>query len=316
MNEKRRILMIGNQFSGKTTYMASAYGLMRSGKYGFNVRGDDDSDEWLVHLYRGIKKGEYPLPTDKRSEFSFDLFYYHKKVLSFEWIDYFGGVITESAVEQFSKDIESSDAIMLFLDADALKNGDTQMTQFRRIRTLITEKLSDMDSLFDVIVVLTKYDLVEKEASFEEICKPLEQFKMALEGRDNIDFRIVPVSCTENGFVNVDLPLIQVLHKGLLYRYYIHHNSYEEHKTKALSLSNKLTVTDWLLSKIFGAKTNGELLNDEIEILTEEAQFLDELLEPTKQICDYLDNYPVVIPSGESKLEKSIDSRRSRFGNM
>ena len=316
MDEKRRILMIGNRNSGKTTYMASAYGMMKSGKYGFYVSGDKDSNEWLMHIYKGIKEGGYPLPTDKRNEFSFDLFYLNKKVLSFDWIDYFGGVITESAVEQLGKDIEDADAIMLFLDANALKNGDTQITQFRRIQALITEKLSQTDSLFDVIVVLTKYDTVGKDASFEDVCKPLGNFKACLDERENINFKIVPVSCTKNGFVNVDIPLIDILQSGLALRFYTHYYLMEEHKKRAIELNNKRSFLDWAVSKIFGAKTNGELCDEEIEALRKEAELAEELCEPTQQITDYLNNYSLVIPSAASQEAKSDNPRRSRFGNM
>lgn len=316
MDEKRRILMIGNRESGKTTYMASAYGIMKSGKYGFCVSGDEGSDEWLMHIYKEIKKGKYPFPTDKRSEFSFDLFYCQKNVLSFEWIDYFGGVITESAVEQFSKDIEDADAIMLFLDANALKNGDTQITQFRRIQTLITEKLSQTDSLIEIVVVLTKYDLIEKDVSFEDVCRPLDNFKACLEERKNINFIIVPVSCTKNGFVNVDFPLIYILYTGLLIKYFTHYELFKIHNQIATELHKKIGIMDWIYSKIFGKKTNSEMYEEERKVLEKEAELVEALYEPTNQIGDYLKNYPLVIPSSEIRTAKSDTHRRSRFGIM
>ena len=316
MEGKRRILMIGNKNSGKTTYMASAYGIMKSGKYGFYVSGDEGSDEWLMHVYSGIKRGGYPVPSDKRSEFSFDLFYLNEKILSFEWIDYFGGVITDRSVEQLGEDIDSANAIMLFLDAEAMKNGDTRITQFRRIQSLITEKLSRTDSYFDIIVILTKYDTVEEDVAFEDVCKPLENFKACLEDRENINFKIVPVSCTQNGFVNVDLPLMEILYKGLLVRCLLHYGAFEEQREKVLRLNKKRGFFDWAISRLLGVKTNGEMCDEGLEVLKKEGELVSNLCGQIDKIKDYIEKYPVVIPSKKSLSEKKNKPANSRFGNM
>ena len=130
MGAKTKILMIGNKDSGKTTYMASSYGLLRGGKFGFRVCADEDTDMQLNQLYTSIQRGGYPVPTDKRGLFTFDLYYYQQQVLSFEWLDYYGGVINESKSEQLQNDMDDADAIMLFIEASALLHNQKSITQF------------------------------------------------------------------------------------------------------------------------------------------------------------------------------------------
>ena len=316
MDEQRKILMIGNKDSGKTTYMASAYGIMKSGKFGFRVYGDHDSDAWLMKLYNQIKIGQYPIPTDKRGKFNFDLYYYQQKVLSFEWIDYFGGVITESRSDELLKDIDEADAIMIFLEAPALAENKKSITQFRRIQSLITEKLTSMDRHFDVIVVITKYDLVGESIPFETVCGSLNNLKNGLSSKDNIYFRIVPVSCTSSGFVNVDLPLIDILHTGLGMNYVSHALLANAHAEKAVDFNNRRGIIDWVVSRLFGAKTNGELAEEHLQAALAEKKLWEELETPFEQLDKYRKNYNIEIPVAKKQSTSSQANRRSRFRNM
>lgn len=315
MNEKRKILMIGNKDSGKTTYMASAYGIMKTGKFGFSVYGDNGSDAWLMQLYRQIKEGQYPIPSDKRSEFSFDLYYYQQKVLSFEWIDYFGGVITESKSEALSTDIDDADAIMIFLEASALAENKKSITQFRRIQYLITEKLKNMDRHFDVIVVITKYDLVDNSVPYKKVCAPLENLSCSLSDRENIYFRIVPVSCTSAGFDNVDLPLIDILQTGLGMNYYLHLLKAKEYAEKATDYNNRRGLLDWAYSRLSGLPTNGELAEINARKFMQEKELWEQLETPFEKLSEYRANYKVVIPT-QKKSERIIATRRNRFSNL
>lgn len=316
MDNKRKILMIGNRDSGKTSYMASAYGLMNTGKYGFYVYGDDESDMWLKTIFQQIKAGQYPLPTDKRSQFNFDLYYHHNKVLSFEWVDYFGGVISESKSQELAEDIGNADAIMIFLEASALAENKKSVTQFRRIQALITEKLTNMDRHFDVIVVITKYDLIGDSIPIEEVCKPLDNFAVSLSNRDNIYFRIVPVSCTSSGFVNVDLPLIDILHTGLGMRYVAHGLRMKELAESALDFNNRRGLLDWTVSRLFGLKTNGELAEEKYQDALAEKALCEELEPAFEKLSKYRENYLIEIPNNQTTNHTIPVSRRSRFGDL
>ena len=316
MDKQRKILMIGNKDSGKTTYMASAYGILKNGKFGFSVFGDDGSDAWLMNLYNQIKVGKYPIPTDKRSQFDFDLYYYQHKVLSFEWVDYFGGVITESKSEQLESDIDDADAIMIFLEASALLENQKSVTQFRRIQYLITNKLVEMDRHFDVIVVVTKHDMIGNKASFEDVCRPLNNLSSSIAGKENIYFRIVPVSCTANGFVNVDLPLIDILHTGLGMNYITHAAMVKENVDKATDYNNRRGVVDWAISRLFGVKTNGELAEEHMQTALKEKELCEKLETPFQKLSQYRENYNVEIPVAHTEPNYSTGNRRGRFGNI
>lgn len=316
MDKQRKILMIGNKDSGKTTYMASAYGILKAGKFGFSVYGDDGSDTWLMKLYNQIRAGQYPIPTDKRGKFDFDLYYYQQKVLSFEWVDYFGGVITESKSEELMADIDDADAIMIFLEAPALAQNNKSVMQFRRIQYLITEKLMNMDRHFDIIVVITKYDLIGDSIPFDDVCKPLANLSSSLSGKEHIYFRIVPVSCTSNGFVNVDLPLIDILHTGLGMNYFAHGLMAKELAEKAQDYNNRRGVFDWAFSRLFGVKTNGELAEENYQTALKEIKLYEELETPFEKLSQYRDNYNVVIPKAQVSGKTIASKRRSRFGDM
>ena len=316
MDKKRKILMIGNWNSGKTSYMASAYGIMNAGKFGFYVYADEESDLWLKALFNEIKEGRYPLPTDKRGKLSFDLYYYQQQVLSFEWIDYFGGVITESKSQELAEDIDNADAIMIFLEATALAENKKSVTQFRRIQALIAEKLANMDRQFDVIVVITKYDLIGDSIPIEEVCKPLDNFAASLSNRDNIYFRIVPVSCTSAGFVNVDLPLIDILHTGLGIRYVAHGLRVKELAESAMDFNERRGLLDWTVSRIFGLKTNGELAQEKYRDALAEKALWEELELPFEKLCKYRENYQIEIPTNQTQSHTSTVARRSRFGDL
>lgn len=316
MDKKRNILMIGNRDSGKTSYMASAYGIMNAGKYGFYVYGDDESDLWLKTIYQQIKNGQYPLPSDKRSQFNFDLYYHQTKVLSFEWVDYFGGVITEDRSEELMADIDHADAIMIFLEATALRNNDHSITQFRRIQHLITRKLMQTDRHIDVIVVVTKYDLIGESTSLDVVCKPLTNLFSSLSQRDNIHFRLVPVSCTASGFMNVDLPLVEILYSALLASY-VHSTQKASVLTKnANYYAKRIGLFDWIVSQVFSLRTNDELAEEFYRKANEEVKLLEQMKEPFEKLRDYRDNYPAQIPIAIITQLGDSPPHRSRFSNL
>lgn len=316
MGAKTKILMIGNTDSGKTTYMASSYGLLNGGKFGFYVHADEDTDRWLNTLYTSIQQGGYPMPTDKRGSFNFDLYYYQQQVLSFEWLDYYGGVINESKSEQLQNDMDNADAIMLFIEAPALLHNQKSITQFRRILYLISNKLMNEERFFNVIIVLTKYDLVGNSAPYDEVCRPLEQFRESISGKGNIYFRIVPVSCTSKGFVNVDLPLIDILHSGLYIRCLSSLYGVQAQEKRFQEYNPKRGFIDWTISRLFGLQTNGEIADAALKEMQKQLELYKQLETPFEKLSQYRQEYQVVIPSLTTGECKKQESRRSRFGSL
>ena len=326
MEYKRKVLMIGNRNSGKTTYMSSSYGAMKAGKYGFTVYGDAETDAWLMALYSRIAQGQYPLPTTKRDQLDFQLNYLNQPVLSFQWVDHFGGIIDEQANSQFhdqlqalGKDIEEAHAIMIFLDAQSLAEKNYNENLLRKILYMISDKLADTEHNFDVIAVITKYDLVADSYHLHQVVLPLQHLEQSLNQRENIHFRIVPVSCTAKGFWNVELPLLDILCSGLQENYELHGHAAQEYREKAAAYYRKRNVLDYVVSKLLGLKTNGQLAVEYSQTAKDITSFWNELGDALKKLKAYRDNYQIQIPKPSGKYTPpptTSAKNKSRFRNL
>lgn len=315
--QEMKILMIGNENSGKTTYMASSYGLMSEGRFGFFIRADEDTDALLTKLSNGVKNGDYPLASDKRNSFEFNLYYYQQPVLSFEWLDYYGGVINEAKSEQLMADMDEADAVMLFIEADALLRNDKKATQLRRILYLIGTKLMEVEHFFNVIVVLTKYDIVGTSASLEDVCRPLSQFSESIQGKENVYYRIVPVSCTSSGFVNVDLPLIDILHSGVGIKCLGYMAAAKVQYDRAVEYNGRRGVVDWAFSKLLGLRTNGEIADEAAKNMQQQVALFAQIKDPFDRLDQYRKDYEIKIPQGTTARQSGEKrTKRSRFGTL
>ncbi len=79
-----RIVEIGHTGVGKTTYMATLYGIQQEGIEGFSLKAQNSSDhERLIELAKNISQGIYPSATDQRREYNFYLQYENKNIFSF-----------------------------------------------------------------------------------------------------------------------------------------------------------------------------------------------------------------------------------------
>ncbi len=301
-----KILMIGNKESGKTTYMASAFGLLVDGVSGFYTETDDATKQWFQKLFEEIKAGGYPDVTDKRGSYHFELYYNQKKVLKFDWIDYNGGIITDTSIDNLEKDITDSEGMMIFLEAEALWQNKMFAHRFRRIIALLTEHLeSGSRPLFSVIVVLTKYDKIPNNVSLDEVIKPIREFLDTAQSNKRLYTRVVPVSCTGKGFYNVELPLLDILDSGMKIEYLtavLEANSYVEAAKKCAS---KIGFIDWIGSRLTGNKTYGDLAGEYGVKAQEKINFYESIELPTQNLASYVSNYKITIPH----LEETIDNQ-------
>ena len=314
-NEKTTILMVGNKGSGKTTYMSSSYGVLKGGIYGFQITADSDSDAWLSKIYAEINAGRYPSLTLKRGKYDFDLLYQGQKVHAFEWIDYQGGVINESYSEDLADDIEKAEAVMIFMEAEALLHNQKKVTQLRRILALLSEKLIMETRCFNVIILITKYDEIGGEASLKEVCKPLMNFKESIENKGNIYFRIIPVSCTKEGLYNVDLPLLDVLHSGLAIRYLSAFNQCNKNIEQSRAYDSKSGLTDWFVSRILGTPTYGDLAKSKRRSAIDEWRKMEALRPSLEKLGEFIDGYQIVLPAEKKAAAQNHGKRerRNRF---
>lgn len=306
-----KILMIGNKESGKTTYMASAFGVLNDGISGFYIHTDTTTREWFQRLYKQIGRGYYPDYTDKRGSYHFQLFHNQRSVLDFDWIDYNGGVITDTSIEKLKNDIYTADGMMIFLDAEALLNNDIVTHRFRRIIALISEKLESGDSpLFSVIIVLTKYDKLPADTDIESVTKSIKPFIDDADENEKLYIRVVPVSCTEKGFYNVDLPLLDILDSGLRLSILTAAFEAKYYTEQFADRANKTGVIDWGVSRLMGLKTNGELAKEYRNKALERIALFETIKMPMEILSDYVANYVVTYPKGGG-ISKKITRRQS-----
>ncbi|MCL2659927.1 MAG: hypothetical protein FWD64_05345 [Acidobacteriaceae bacterium] len=291
-----KILMLGYRDAGKTTYMASAYGMLKRGVKGFYVKGSDDDDSWLSGLYQSICQGRYPLLTDKRGTFKMDLYYYAKLVLPFEWVDYYGGVITEEKSAQLLTDMDESDGLMMFFEAPALVNGNENVTQLRRMLYLVAKKLITLQDYFTVIVVLTKCDLLSPGISVDEASAALSKFVSSADGNEKIYLRVVPVSCTARGFANVDLPLLDILDSGLQISCLQIAQKVQQAAVEAVERASNIGFFDWAFSRIAGVETNGEIATRRAKEANEQLDLFQSLKTPMEELSEYVSSYQVQLP--------------------
>lgn len=137
-----KFLMIGKPATGKTSYLAAAYGVLREGvcvdsqtyksifidllkksssSFLVNILSfliepylsvnngslsikaiGDDSQAQLDSMSADLKLGQYPLPTNKRDEYEFEFFYNSKSLFSFCWKDIYGGLIYANTDSEFN----------------------------------------------------------------------------------------------------------------------------------------------------------------------------------------------------------------------
>lgn len=292
-----KILMVGNKESGKTTYMASAFGLLASGIEGFNIECDNTTRSWFGKLFQAVKNGKYPVASDKRNEFFFKLSCFGTNVLDFNWIDYNGGVIREIDADKLMTDIKECDSVMLFFDAVALRDNAASTHQLRRILTLLSKKLGEIEvPLFSVILVVTKTDLLCSTEEYMKAVAPLKNFLENVSGNDDVYARIVPVSCTSNGFYNAELPLLDVLDSGLKIAYLTAVYQAQKHAEQAIEYNKKRGICDWIFSRLSGLPTNGEIAESELKVALEQKKLFEAIEGPTERLSTYVQDYTVRMP--------------------
>ncbi len=323
LDKSVKILMIGENTSGKTTYMASAYGLLKNGRCGFSVSTSEYSeDAVLSKIFSRVCAGGYPSATEARREYHFDFNYNGEKRLEFEWVDYYGGVIKESESSQLMRDIDNAEGIMVFVRAQDLldfKHGNRQkIRNLQRVMRLISNKLveADGDKFFSVLIVVTMWDKVDGVATREELCKPIEDLINMMKEKDYLHVRVVPVSCTGRGFMNVDLPLLDILQSGAAFRFVVLAHIVRSMYEKAEECRRKSGVFNSICS-FFTDEASYAELSEAGYSLAKEGYDLLEVMQPSLQdLSNYINSYtdPTFIKIGSGGTQNK--GRRSLYDSL
>ncbi|MBN1187322.1 MAG: hypothetical protein JXB49_33905 [Bacteroidales bacterium] len=295
-----KILMIGNSLSGKTTYMGSAYGLLQNSICGFTIKCSDKTDHtWLLKIHNSLlNSNKYPLATDKRNEYNFNLNFRGTPILAFKWRDFNGGVINETGKDSalLAKDIKESEGVMLFFEADALYKNQNNRTRVRKICNLLAENLESIETPFFVTIIITKFDLILQEYDgndeiFKKIQEPFSDFYNSLSLNENIIVHVAPVSCTKEGLLHVDLPILTMLYGGLYLKFikgYLDLNN--EHKNFENLVSNS-NIFESFWSALNGVPSNRSLAENKATLLQKLAKDLEILQKPIEELDNYIESY-------------------------
>lgn len=286
--------MVGNEQSGKTTYMSSAYGLLQTPIYGFTVRANDISTHsWLNHLYNGLRTHNlYPAPTDKRTAYEFNLLYQEQPIITFEWKDNRGGIINEKSIQikEFIDDITNSDAVMMFFEGNALLNNISSRSRLRRICSLIVSNLEDINDDYYIIILITKYDCID-DVDFGEVIEPLADFIDMAEENEKIHIFTIPVACTKYELLHVDLPLLAILYGGIIKDYI----SKSSELKNAINQVELLQNSAWFGNDIYCWFTGEMSYGDQAEIKRQEAiakyELLEKIEKASSQLRKFIENY-------------------------
>ena len=229
---RMKILMIGARNSGKTTYMASAFGILQKPHFGFSVGAINSDDKtWFNNIYTMIREGGYPDPTDKKSSYAMDLLYSNEKMMSFSWLDFAGGLIyqTKNGESALAPELKSSDGLMVFFDAKALLDHDDEATQLSStVRLALSELIKREDEYF-ISIVLTKWDSIPSGKTVRQVIgSDLFTFLETMKLKPTIKVSVIPVSCVGEFMINVDYPLLFQLNLGLKIEYDRHMKNYQK----------------------------------------------------------------------------------------
>ena len=172
MTDPIKITMMGASGVGKTCFMLSMYAVMRNGVRGFTFATEDLDDDleldtaWL--RLSAPRDRKWPVGTDKLKNYLFKFGYGFSKIMTFEWLDYRGGAVsdrqTAEDVQSLMGHISASSCLLICVTVEdlvpALNGGPIgNISKTGRLNQLLNEFYSTTGRPVPVVIVLTKWDL-------------------------------------------------------------------------------------------------------------------------------------------------------------
>ncbi|MBW4596221.1 MAG: GTPase domain-containing protein [Brasilonema angustatum HA4187-MV1] len=289
-----RIVEIGHEGVGKTTFMASMYGTLQKGIEGFSLRATHLNDHnRLIKLFKKIKQNKYPAPTDQRHEYQFYLQYQGKDIFPFTWADYRGGAIRETQDSEqarlLQKDLQQADGVLIFCDCQALVQKDARRNQIGRMAALITNALRNIERPIGLAIVLTKADLVDELS--EDDLKPFEGLAKAIKVSEHITSMMIPITCGPEP-MNVQIPLLFVLYIGVYLQANYLAKEINEHQQMAEYYEKQTYGFGGFVQELWdifqGNTTYREMSQESLEKAIAKYNELEPLIEPVEALQTYL----------------------------
>ena len=333
-----QITILGMSGAGKTCYLLGLYYKMGSGMKGFTITTDEDTDVQLRDRYAkmcdpSLGKERFPVGTDNISKYTFNLECGYKPIMSFDWVDYPGGILDrkkEGNLEEFEdlkESINSSSSLFICVDG-ALLVGDDIEEKIERVKdecsavinTFFSEFFASNNQLPPTAIVVTKYDLCRQDTNEEELCEIIEEAFSPFfvkDGNKRI-VTIIPVSIGINIMdndcsgrlkpMNINLPIFMGIWFALIKKI---QDFAEEIKSEKDQMSKKVTELRYMKAKeenkLFKNKKDIEWLEYFIKNTecsnAKKHQEMEELLNAmknnSKKLTDELESIPYVYVNGE-----------------
>ena len=189
-----RFTILGMSGAGKTCYLLGLYYKMGSGLKGYTITTDDDTDVNLRDRYRKLcddtlgRESRFPAGTDNVSKYEFDLNYGFKPIMSFDWVDYPGGLLDQKNAgsleeyEDIKQSIQESSTLFICVDGSLLC-GDDEDEKIDAVRdncsnvinTFFAEYFKSNKKLPPTAIVVTKYDVCRADTDEEELCEIIQE---------------------------------------------------------------------------------------------------------------------------------------------
>lgn len=210
-----QITILGMSGAGKTCYLLGLYYKMGAGLRGYTITTDEDTDVQLRDRYARLcdvtldMEKRFPAGTDNISKYEFDLQYGYNTIMSFDWVDYPGGLLDRKnsgnleEYEDVKKAINKSSSLFICVDGSLLLGDDIEekIDNVRDncsnvINTFFTEYFKSNNELPPTAIIVTKYDVCKDDTDAEELCEIIEEaFSPFFVKNDNRKIvTIIPVS--------------------------------------------------------------------------------------------------------------------------
>lgn len=278
---------LGIKGSGKTCFLLGMYYEMSAGVNGYTMTTVED--QYDIELRRKWKKinetqgpSRFPTGTDRNEDYQFNLEYAHKKINSFHWMDYKGGIMEtrgmegeeEGEYDELSKRIKESDCLCIFVDGKLFcKESEQDIVRNVRdncssmINHFISNYQEENGHLPPVAIVVTKYDLCKDfvtEVQQQNVIK--KAFPSLFTSERNSKVTIIPVSIgmhiedQEYGGslepINIYKPLFFGIYEPLLEEW---KKSQNKQKSLQKQLADKEAEYDVLKKKLLYKRKKKEL---------------------------------------------------------
>lgn len=185
-----QLTILGMSGSGKTCYLLGLYYKMVAGLKGYTLKTDDDTDVLLRDRYTKLSdttleySERFPAGTDNVIKYKFDLQYGYKTIMSFDWVDYPGGLLDRKvygdleAYESIKSNINTSSCLFICVDGELLCSNDfdEKVDKIRDncshvINSFFSDYFNENKKLPPTAILITKYDICQNDTDEDELCE-------------------------------------------------------------------------------------------------------------------------------------------------